>query len=103
MEEAKLANVFNFVYLGHSFQADGDASHGVEVRMAKAKARFKFGKLRSVWSSSWISLDLKLMLYKHAVVSALAHAHEAWKLTEGLMRRLNGWNSRCVAIITGRS
>lgn len=42
------------------------------------------------------------MLYKHAVISTIAHSHEAWKLSEVAMGKLNGWNSRNVAIITGR-
>ena len=45
----KLKNVFNFTYLGHHFQADGDAGQAVEVRMAKAKSRF--GKMHEVWRS----------------------------------------------------
>lgn len=48
------------------------------------------------------SVSLKLKLYRHAVISTLTHAHEAWKLTPGVMKRLNGWNSRCVSVITGR-
>ena len=67
------------------------------------QATARFGKLHSVWHSSQLSTSLKLLLYRHAVVSTLSHAHEAWKLTPRVMRRLNGWNSRCVATITGRS
>jgi len=100
MCEKELMNVFNFVYLGHCFQADGDSRHGVEVRMAKAKARF--GQLHNVWRSSALSIKLKLLLYKHAVVSVLVHAQEAWKLTRDMVATLNGWNARCVSVITGR-
>ena len=68
--------------------------------MARACARF--GKLHNVWHSGQLELSLKLLLYKHAVVSTLVHAHEAWKLTPGVMKMLNGWNSRCVSVLTGR-
>ena len=68
--------------------------------MAKAKSRFK--ELHEVWRSEMLSLKVKLMLYTHAVVSILAHGHEAWDLDPKLQVRINGWNSRCVAIITGR-
>ena len=100
MGEVKLMNVFNFVYLGHTFQADGDADRSVDARLAKASARF--GKLHEVWRSKQLCMSLKLMLYKHAVISTLAHAHEAWKFNSSVMKKLNGWNSRNVAIITGR-
>ena len=36
------------------------------------------------------------------VVSTLTHGYEAWKLTPGIMAMLNGWNARCVSVITGR-
>ena len=97
----KLKNVFNFTYLGHRFQADGDAGQAVEVRMAKAKSRF--GKMHEVWRSPILPLKVKLLLYQHAVVSLLVHGHEAWDLTPELQTKLNGWNARSVAIITGRS
>ena len=100
MGEAKLRNVFNFTYLGHRFQADGDAGQAVEVRLAKAKARF--GKLHEVWRSPYLTLKVKLQLYQHAVISVLMHGHEAWDLNPQLQTKLNGWNARCVAIITGR-
>ena len=100
MGRDRLKNVFNFVYLGHCFQADGDSQQAAEVRMAKAKARFK--ELHAVWRSEVLSQKVKLMLYTHAVISILAHGHEAWDLNPKLQVRLNGWNSRCVAIITGR-
>ena len=102
MGEDRLKNVYSFVYLGHRFQADGDSDseQAVEVRMAKAKSRFK--ELHEVWRSKLLTLKVKLMLYTHAVISILVHGHEAWDLNPRLQVRLNGWNSRCVAIITGR-
>ena len=45
---------------------------------------------------------LKIQLYRSAVVSTLAHGYEAWDLTPKMMISLNGWNSRCIAFITGR-
>ena len=69
--------------------------------MAQAKARFR--KLHEVWHSAILPLKVKLMLYQHAVVSILLHGNEAWALNPRLQAKLNGWNSRCVATITGRS
>ena len=45
-------------------------------------------------------IPLKLRLYRSAVCSTLTHAHEAWKLTEAVQRKLRGWNGRNLAIMT---
>ena len=54
----QLNNVFEFSYLGHLFQADGDPFHAVEVRAAMAKATY--GKLHEFWSSSILNQDTKI-------------------------------------------
>ena len=96
--ETKLKWVYDFPYLGHHFQADGDAMHAVEVRLGMASACF--GKLHHIWSSSELPLSTKLQLYASGVCSILTHAHEAWKLNAATMRKLNGWNGRNLAIMT---
>lgn len=50
-----------------------------------------------------LALDVKLQLYDSAVVSVLIYGCEGWWLTPELLQSLNGWNSRCLARITGRS
>ena len=100
MVEDELKNVFNFTYLGHSFQADGETEHAIVKRMTQAKARFR--QLHEVWRSKTLNKKLKIQLYRSAVISVLVHGHEAWDLTPTMMITLNGWNSRCVALITGR-
>ena len=49
-----------------------------------------------------LSRALKLRTYQLAVCSTLTHASEAWMLTEPVMRSVNGFNSRCVHVITGQ-
>ena len=96
-----LHSTFGFTYLGHFFQADGDAMRSVEVRIGKASGRFS--KLRWLWDSSAIKQKTKLQLYQSAVVSTLTHCHEAWKLSKKVIKKAGGWNAKCLAIITGRS
>ena len=55
--ETRLENVYDFPYLGHHFQADGDALHAVEVRLAMASNRF--GQLHHIWSSNILSMRIK--------------------------------------------
>ena len=45
---------------------------------------------------------MKIRLYKASVCSTLTHACEAWTLTDTVKRMLNGFNSRCLHVITGR-
>ena len=82
----QLNNVFDFSYLGHLFQADGDPFHAVEVRAAMVKATY--GKLHEFWSSSILNQDTKIRLYKCTVWSKLTYGRVAWKLTEKTRRFL---------------
>ena len=53
-------------------------------------------------SGSPVWRALKLRTYQLAVCSTLTHASEAWTLTEPVMRSVNGFNSRCLHIITSQ-
>ena len=46
---------------------------------------------------------MKLRLYLACVCSTFTHACEAWNMTDSVMRRINGFNSRCLHVITGES
>lgn len=106
IDDVKLSNCFEQLqiprtYLGHTFQGDADLSHAITVRMAHAYSCF--GELHHVWSCGDVNLRVKLRLYKAWVVAALTHGHEAWPLDASNQRRINGWNSKCLRIITGGS
>ena len=94
-------NVYSFEYLGAKLQCDGDDNADVRYRMAIAQTTF--GSLSSIWADHRLSLALKLMTYQLAVCSTLTHASEACILTEPVMRSVNGFNSRCLPIITGQA
>ena len=97
MGDRELENEFDFPYLGHHFQADGDALHAIEIRLAMASARF--GQLHHIWSSDSLPVSLKVQLYSVVVCSILTHAHEAWKLNADVLRKVRGWNGRNLAIV----
>ena len=63
-------------------------------------ASARFADLHHIWRSGDLPIPLKLQLYESAVCSTLTHAHEAWKLTEEVKRKLRGWNGRNLATIT---
>ena len=71
------------------------------MRLGFASSRFK--QLHHIWSDVSLPLKLRLQLYTSSVVSILTHSFEAWKLTDAVIRKLRGWNGRCLAIIvTGK-
>ena len=99
--ENRLTNVFDFKYLGHLFQADGDPVHAVEVRTGMAKTTFY--RSHEICASPILNQVTKLRLYRCAVWSKLTYGNVAWQLADKMCQFVNGWNARCLAQITGRS
>ena len=97
----EIENVDSFVYLGALQQGDGDEEADVKHRMAIAQAAFN--GLFHLWKDMRLSLSMKLRLYLACVCSTFTHACEAWNMTDSVMRRINGFNSRCLHVITGES
>ena len=95
-----LENVHSFEYLGAKLQCDGSDEADVLHRMAIA--RTTFGSLSNIWADHRLSRTLKLRTYQLAVCSTLTHSSEAWTLTAAVMRSINGFNSRCLHVITGQ-
>ena len=100
MGEEKLENVFNFGYLGFGFQAEGDREGALTQRMAIARSRF--GQLHEIWRSKKLPVSAKLRVFACAVVSVLTYGNEIWQMNSRVLKKLRGWNARCLATITGR-
>lgn len=100
-EGESLKNVFFFKYLGSIFAADGSHEHDVSRRIVLVMKRC--GQLRNVFGSPDLSVDLKIAIYKSAVMSLLVYGCEAWAFGPNLQRRINGANARCLSRITGNS
>ena len=95
-----LENVHSFEYLGAKLQCDGSDEADVLHRMAIAQTTF--GSLSNIWADHRLSRALKLRTYQLAVCSTLTHSSEAWTLITAVMRSINGFNSRCLHVITGQ-
>ena len=95
-----LENVHYFEYLGAKLQCHGSDEADVLHRMAIAQTTF--GSLSNIWADHRLSRALKLRTYQLAVCSTLTHSSEAWTLTAAVMRSINGFNSRCLHVITGQ-
>ena len=95
-----LENVHSFEYLGAKLQCDGSDEADVLHRMAIAQTTFV--SLSNIWIDHRLSRALKLRSYQLAVCSTLTHTSEAWTSTAAVMRSINGFNSRCLHVITGQ-
>ena len=59
-----------------------------------------FASLSHLWMDRRISRNMKLRLCNMCVCTTLTHACEEWNLTKAVSRILNGFNSRCLHVIT---
>ena len=66
-------------------------------------AQSAFGSLSHMWTDHRLSRATKLKLYRLSVCSSLTHCCTAWTLTSTVVRRSNGFNSRCLHVITGEN
>ena len=101
VNDTEIENVHSFIYLGAKQQGDGDEEVDVKHRMDIAQATFN--SLFHLWKDKRLPLSMKLRLYIASVCSTFTHACEAWTLSDTVLRKVNGFNSRCLHIITGES
>ena len=101
MEGESLETVYQFDYLGCRFTSDGDDAADLRHRMAIAGERSR--GLDHLWRDNHLPRSLKLRLYAASVSLTLMHGSEAWMLTPRALATLNGFNSRQLHRITGRS
>ena len=101
MEGESLESVYQFDYLGCRFTSDGDDAADMRHRMAIAGERSR--SLDYLWRDNRLPRSLKLRLYAASVCTTLTHGSEAWMLTPRALATLNGFNSRQLHRITGRS
>ena len=62
-----------------------------------------FSSLSHIWPDHRLPIALKLRLYCAAICSTFLHACEAWDLTDTVVKNINGFNSRCLHIITRKT
>ena len=91
--------VYFFIYLGSLLQCDGDDEADVTHRMNIAQS--VFSSLWHIWNDHRLPQSMKIRLYASAVCSTFTHACESWDLTPAVCKKINGFNSRCLHIITG--
>ena len=80
---------------------DGDDEADVKHRMDIAQS--VFSSMFHIWKDHRLPVSMKLRLYICAVCSTFTHACEAWDLTDRVLKKINGFNSRCLHVITKKS
>ena len=95
-----LENVPNFDYLGSRLQGDG--SDDADVRHRLEIAQSAFSSLSHLWADYRAQLNSGCtMSHDVCVCSSLTHCCEAWTLNRTVIRSINGYNSRCLHVMTG--
>ena len=101
MNGHKLDIVLSFDYLGCRLSGDGNDS--ADIRHCMIVAQERFSGLHNIWRDHRITHKTKLDLYESTICSTFTHGSETWVLRPAVLRSVNGFNSRCLHRITGRS
>jgi len=87
-------DVDHFTYLSSILACDGDAEADGNCRISKMASVFQ--RIRSIWSTSVISTDTKIWLYKAIVMSIGIYVSETWKITTKIAHKLNVFHQQCL-------
>jgi len=92
--------VDQFVYLGGKLTNIGDAIDTIEYRLGIARAMFN--QMGTIWKSANLNHEIKLELYKVTIIATATHGCATWKFDTYAKRRMNNFNSKCLAFITSK-
>ena len=91
-----IERVDNFKYLGANMK-----SSAFDLACRKGQAWSAFWRLEHVWRAKHINLQLKLNIYKTAILSVLLYGGETWAMTKQMELELDGFGTNCLRIILG--
>jgi len=86
-------------YLGSTLASDGRAAAELSRRIGMAKSDFK--ALSKVWTNSALTRTRKLKIYSSLVESKLLYSLSTASYTVAELRRLDGFQARCLRSILG--
>ena len=89
----------SLLYLGSSLDADGRNGSEVSRRLGMAKA--DFSTLSKVWAHSSLSRSRKLDILRSCIESKLMYGLAVMTLTKVELRRIDGFQCRCLRKILG--
>ena len=89
----------NFTYLGSTIASNNSSFNDVNRRIAIATSTMS--KLSSLWTSSRLSLTLKMRLYNSLIISIITYISASWTLTKAQKKRLDAFNTKALRRIVG--
>ena len=92
---------FSMQYLGTVLTEDGQVSSELSRRIGQAKGEFT--SLCKVWNHSSLSVRRKLHIFQSLVLSKLLYGIAACCFTVAQLRRVNGFQAKCLRQILGIS
>ena len=100
LENAKLEQVTDFVYLGGLVTEDGECRKDIQRRTGLASAMV--GKLSKIWRSASISIKTKVKVYETIVIPVFLYGAECWRLRKNDERKIlsteMGWLRRIMGV-----
>ena len=91
----------SLVYLGSLVDAEGGCAAEVARRVAVASA--SFGRLRGLWRSREVSLEVKVAVYRAVVRGVMLYGSETWASRAADVSRLSVFERRCAREMMGVS
>ena len=89
----------NFAYLGSTIASSNSSFNDVNRRIAIATSTM--ATLSSIWTSSRLSLALKMRLYNSLIISIITYSSASWTLTKAQKKRLDAFNTKALRRIVG--
>ena len=97
----EIDNVHTFVYLGSAVANDGNPETPLSHRCNIAWGRF--GSYSKTLMAAKLPIPARIRLYRSLVVTTMAHCCESWLFTDQMKQKINGVNSKMLAMITKKT
>lgn len=94
IDKCNIKEVDKFAYLGSTIGRDWDAEIDVKCRIGKASTVFQ--QMCIIWSSTSISLNIKLRLYASIILPMATYAAETWKASASISHKVDVFHQRCL-------
>ena len=89
----------NFTYPGSTIASNNSSLNDDNRRIAIATSTMS--NLSSLWTSSRLSLALKMRLYNSLIISIITYSSASWTLTKAQKKRLDAFNTKALRRILG--
>ena len=94
LDNQKIENVEEFVYLGATVSTTGGGTEDMKKRISKASQAFR--RLSKTWNSAVFSRTTKVKLFNCLVKPVLLYGCETWKMTDGDNVKIDVFQTKCL-------